>query len=513
MSGITASDKVYDGSNSAEVNTDGLVLSNLVAGDDITVSVSGAFDDENVGTGKAVHLTSLYGGADFANYSFTSQAETNADVTVKTVRVFGLNAENKTPDGSNVVVMSGTARLQDGARAANDNRFITGDDLSLVGTPIGRFADLTAAANKPVTVTGLSLAGGDAGNYLLDLSGYQANLLDRPTDYRVTLTSVPRLPPDTVVRSTWVGVEPEPRVTSGPVLQTAGDPLSPLASPAPLSISSPDYDRISSSDTPILISSDEESPIAGINIPQSPPAIVPGNPFEMPIGRYLRVDSLPPDHNVTISQPSGEPVEWVHFDREKQAFVGAFPEGDIPTIRVVVMGPNYDGAAFSIAFIDPSQVTQEMLTNRVRIPLSNQSTASATQLTGANAPMPPIDTTAPSGVTQSVDFRNAAQSTVQIPGFLSVQSLRPPVFKSGDRFTYQVPSGTFVHENSSEPLKFRATLADGSPLPSWIVFNAETQTFSGEAPNGEEEELDVIITATDSASQEAQVQLKINIGS
>jgi hypothetical protein len=60
-------------------------------------------------------------------------------------------------------------------------------------------------------------------------------------------------------------------------------------------------------------------------------------------------------------------------------------------------------------------------------------------------------------------------------------------------------------------LKFRATLADGSPLPSWIVFNAETQTFSGEAPQGEVQELDVVVSAIDSASQEAQVQMRIKV--
>ena len=96
-------------------------------------------------------------------------------------------------------------------------------------------------------------------------------------------------------------------------------------------------------------------------------------------------------------------------------------------------------------------------------------------------------------------------------GFLSVEALKLPGFAAGSRFTFEVPKGTFTHENNSEPLKFSATLADGSPLPSWIVFNTETQTFSGEAPEGEEQELDVVVTAIDSASQEAQVQMRVKI--
>jgi len=115
------------------------------------------------------------------------------------------------------------------------------------------------------------------------------------------------------------------------------------------------------------------------------------------------------------------------------------------------------------------------------------------------------------GVKNAAPITVAANNTVKIPGFLSVEALKPPVFAAGSRFTFEVPKGTFTHENSSEPLKFRATLADGSPLPSWIVFNAETQTFSGEAPKGEEQELDVVVTAIDSASQEAQVQMRIKV--
>ena len=76
---------------------------------------------------------------------------------------------------------------------------------------------------------------------------------------------------------------------------------------------------------------------------------------------------------------------------------------------------------------------------------------------------------------------------------------------------FEVPNGTFVHEDSGEPLRYVATLSDGSPLPSWMTFDPATQTFSGEAPNGTATQLDVIVKALDSASQEAQVQLRVQI--
>ena len=98
-----------------------------------------------------------------------------------------------------------------------------------------------------------------------------------------------------------------------------------------------------------------------------------------------------------------------------------------------------------------------------------------------------------------------------LPGFLSVQALRPTRFSAGARFVFEVPNGTFVHENSGEPLRYVATLADGSPLPSWMTFDPETQTFSGQAPEGAATQLDVIVKAIDSASQEAQVRLRIEV--
>jgi hypothetical protein len=52
-----------------------------LAGDTVTVSASGLFDNKNVGTGKTVTLTSSYGGADAGNYSITDQTTTTADIT------------------------------------------------------------------------------------------------------------------------------------------------------------------------------------------------------------------------------------------------------------------------------------------------------------------------------------------------------------------------------------------------------------------------------------------------
>jgi Ca2+-binding RTX toxin-like protein len=52
-------------------------------------------------------------------------------------------------------------------------------------------------------------------------------------------------------------------------------------------------------------------------------------------------------------------------------------------------------------------------------------------------------------------------------------------------FTYQVPGTAFIDLDQDDVLTYRATLASGAPLPSWLVFNPATRTFSGTPPISE----------------------------
>ncbi|WP_323641197.1 putative Ig domain-containing protein, partial [Pectobacterium polonicum] len=45
--------------------------------------------------------------------------------------------------------------------------------------------------------------------------------------------------------------------------------------------------------------------------------------------------------------------------------------------------------------------------------------------------------------------------------------------------SFTVPAGTFTDPDVGDTLTLSATLANGSPLPSWLTFNATTGTFSG----------------------------------
>jgi YD repeat-containing protein len=64
-------------------------------------------------------------------------------------------------------------------------------------------------------------------------------------------------------------------------------------------------------------------------------------------------------------------------------------------------------------------------------------------------------------------------------------------------FTFAVPAGTFADPDTGDTLTYAATLADGSPLPSWLTFNSPTQSFVGTPANGDVRGITIEVTATD----------------
>ena len=182
ISGITASNKVYDGGTAATVSTTGVTTAvlqagGLVANDVVTVSATGVFNDKTAAIGKTVTLTSTYGGADAGNYSFVHQATTTADVTPKPVTVSGLTWGDKVYDG----LLSAGAVTTTGVTSASTIVLVTGivasDSVNVTAT--GNYADKNVAysgasyATKTITVSGITLAGTDGANYTVNLAGSQ----------------------------------------------------------------------------------------------------------------------------------------------------------------------------------------------------------------------------------------------------------------------------------------------------------------------------------------------------
>jgi hypothetical protein len=103
VSGITANNKEYDGTNTAvTLNTGTAALVGIVSGDTVSLnngSAAAVFADKNVGTGKTVTISGLtIGGADAENYSLT-QPTTTANITARAITVKAIN-NSKTYDGT-----------------------------------------------------------------------------------------------------------------------------------------------------------------------------------------------------------------------------------------------------------------------------------------------------------------------------------------------------------------------------------------------------------------------------
>ncbi|WP_148571735.1 VCBS domain-containing protein [Aliarcobacter cryaerophilus] len=80
---------------------------------------------------------------------------------------------------------------------------------------------------------------------------------------------------------------------------------------------------------------------------------------------------------------------------------------------------------------------------------------------------------------------------------------------SGDK-SYTIPAGTFS-DPTSNGITYTATLADGKPLPSWLKFNDETQTFSGNPPaSAVSEPLIIKITASNGTTTSTTIKLYVS---
>ena len=67
---------------------------------------------------------------------------------------------------------------------------------------------------------------------------------------------------------------------------------------------------------------------------------------------------------------------------------------------------------------------------------------------------------------------------------------------SGSAFSFQFSEEAFIDADGDE-LSYAATLEDGSAIPEWLIFDAETRTFSGTPAAGDAGMLTISVMATD----------------
>ncbi|KPF50946.1 hypothetical protein IP87_16855 [beta proteobacterium AAP121] len=178
--GYTGLARAYNGLADTSANVTGS-SAGLVAGDQVGFAQAATFaGDGAVGTGKVVNVSGItLTGAQAANYSvLNSTATTTASITPRLIGVTGVLATSRVYDGTVTVQLStaGATVLPSGVLA--------GDTVSVVlpagGITTGTMATKDAGTNKPVSITGLTLTGASAANYVVGGEGLTVNITPRP---------------------------------------------------------------------------------------------------------------------------------------------------------------------------------------------------------------------------------------------------------------------------------------------------------------------------------------------
>ena len=171
VSGVRAEDKVYDGDNLVRsYDCSGATIEGKVAGDDLSVTARGHFSDKNVGMGKRTRVDEFtLTGAAAANYALAPEGHedvTYASITARPVTASGITCEDKYYDGTKNATL--------GTAGATLEGVLEGEDVTLdADAATGAFDTKNAGEGKLVTISGLALAGEDAGNYALAEEGQQ----------------------------------------------------------------------------------------------------------------------------------------------------------------------------------------------------------------------------------------------------------------------------------------------------------------------------------------------------
>ncbi|MDR2865970.1 MAG: YDG domain-containing protein [Methanomassiliicoccaceae archaeon] len=158
--GLTAADKIYDGTTNVDLSGTGVLSDGIVGTDDVflvTGDITAAFADRNAGKDKAVILNGYsLDGADAGNYMLVDGGVT-ATISPKSVTIIGTTANDKVYNGNATTTVKDIGALEG---------IVGNDDVTIVaGT--ATFASKNAGAGILVTFNGFGIAGDDAGNYVL----------------------------------------------------------------------------------------------------------------------------------------------------------------------------------------------------------------------------------------------------------------------------------------------------------------------------------------------------------
>ena len=170
--GLTVNNKIYDGNNTAIVNTTNAYIKGKLDKDDLTFKIGSAnFENKSVGINKTVTFSNFeLSGDQKDNYKLISQPNNvTANIIPKSVKITNIKIKDKMYDGTNIAEFDGMPKLCD---------VIKGDDVSLInGTPT--FSKTNVGKNIPIDFTYFSLIGDDSSNYsIIHPTNITANIIN-----------------------------------------------------------------------------------------------------------------------------------------------------------------------------------------------------------------------------------------------------------------------------------------------------------------------------------------------
>ena len=158
ISGIAASNKVYDGTTQATINTNNINYAGLIAGDQILTSATGSFVTPTVGINKPVALTLVNTGSSLSNYTITDQQFAYADITNALVVPPSNNNSQVNPvtpvifpaqknlTGSKIILANSNMNLStlDQVESCNDKKVCQCESTQIIGV------DICYSLNSPI---------------------------------------------------------------------------------------------------------------------------------------------------------------------------------------------------------------------------------------------------------------------------------------------------------------------------------------------------------------------------
>jgi YDG domain/MBG domain (YGX type)/Bacterial Ig-like domain (group 3)/Galactose oxidase, central domain/Kelch motif len=173
ISGAVAQDKTYDGTTAATVDFSAATLNGVVGSEIVTINVAGysaSFADKNAGTWAVTVTGVMLVGPDAGNYTVAQPAGLTAQILAKNLTISGAVAQDKTYDATTAATVDLSAATLNG---------VVGSEVVTIDASgySASFADKNIGTSA-VTVTGVMLAGADAGNYTVSQpSGLTAEIL------------------------------------------------------------------------------------------------------------------------------------------------------------------------------------------------------------------------------------------------------------------------------------------------------------------------------------------------